>query len=47
LTYAVTVDGYEPITATGPNRKQAEQEAARQMLLTLQGQDHSQGGDDE
>ena len=47
LTYAVTVDGYPEITATGPNRKQAEQEAARQMLLKLQGLDHSQEDDDE
>jgi ribonuclease-3 len=47
LTYAVTVDGYEAITATGPNRKQAEQEAARQMLSKLQGQNHSREDDDE
>ena len=41
LTYAVTIDGCTEITATGPNRKQAEQEAARQMLSKLQGQKHS------
>ena len=47
LTYAVMVDGYEAITATGLNRKQAEQEAARQILLRLQGQDRSQEDNDE
>jgi ribonuclease-3 len=47
LTYAVTVDGYPEITATGPNRKQAEQEAAKQMLSKLHAQNHSQEDDDE
>lgn len=44
LTYAVTVDGYNSITATGPNRRQAEQEAARKLLSKLQGQDRSPRG---
>ena len=41
LTYMVTVDGCTEITATGTNRKQAEQEAARQMLSKLQDQNLS------
>lgn len=37
FTTTVAIEGYEPVSASGPSKQQAEREAARAMLATIPG----------